>query len=438
MLQFPSGFLWGVATAAHQVEGGNTNNDWWEWEQVPGHIKNDDSSARASDWWKGERYREDLDLAHSLSLNGLRISVEWSRLEPREGEWDAGAFAYYRRILTAARERGITPLVTLHHFSNPCWLVEKGGWGNQAVVPLFERFAERVVKELGDLCGFWVTINEPVVLLYTGYVRGYWPPGKQDFSLAMRAGANMLRAHAASFQAFHHAQPNAQVGFAHNIHVFRPANPRSWSDKLVARLQDIVYNKLVLNSLSDGWLRFPMGTGKVEGLAGAQDFLGLNFYFSTRVSADRSRPNELFGRQLPARPWGVPYDDELLEWWGKGDIDPEGFYDTLMSLRQFGKPVYVTENGICDRNDELRARFLIHYLAALHRAIREGAPVKGYFHWTLVDNFEWAEGYSLRFGLVHVDFDSQQRTIKPSAHVYAQIARENAISDILLQEYGAG
>jgi len=223
-LKFPDGFLWGAATAAHQVEGGNANNDWWAWEQTPGHIKHGDKSTIACDWWRGERYRGDFDLAQSFHQNAHRLSVEWSRIEPREGEWNADAFAFYRRVLSALLERGMTPLVTLHHFTNPLWLRAQGAWETEAVVPLFGRFATRVAQELGDLCDFWITFNEPMVYTYTGYVNAKWPPGKSDFGLAMRVLTNVLRGHAVAYHAIHRVQPHARVGLAHNILAFKPAN----------------------------------------------------------------------------------------------------------------------------------------------------------------------------------------------------------------------
>jgi beta-glucosidase len=409
------------------------------WEQTPGHIKHGDTSTVACDWWKSERYRDDFDLARSLHQNAHRLSVEWSRIEPREGEWNADAIAFYRRVLSALRERGMTPLVTLHHFANPLWLRAKGAWETEAIVPLFERFAMRAAHALGDLCDFWVTINEPMVYAYTGYVNGNWPPGKKDFGLAMRVLTNVLRGHAAAYYAIHRAQPGARVGLAHNILPFKPANPNSALNRAIARLQDYAYNRVFLLALEDGRVRFPMGVGvRVPEAKGAQDFIGLNFYFTRRVAVDFSQPGTFFGRTLPAKPWGVSYDDELLEWFGKGDIDPEGFYRTVKWLAEYGKgkPIYVTENGVPDRNDELRPRYLITYLGALHRAIDEGAPVKGYFHWTLVDNFEWIEGYALRFGLIANDLATQTRTLKPSAAIYARIARENGIADDLIEKYG--
>lgn len=437
-LKFPAGFLWGTATAAHQVEGGNDNNDWWDWEQTPGHIKNNDTSAIACDWWRGERYCQDFDLAKSFGHTAHRLSVEWSRIEPREGEWNSNAIAHYRRMLMALRERGMMPLVTLHHFTNPRWLRAKGAWETEAVVPLFERFVSHVVQELGDLCDYWVTINEPIIMVMPTYVLGEWPPGKKDIGLARRVLTNVLRAHAAAYHAIHLIQPNARVGLAHNLLPFKPANPGSAFNRLAVRMQDFIYNRMFLLALRDGVLRFPMGAGqKIPEAIGTQDYIGLNFYFSRRLALDWSKPGTLFGRTLPARPWGVSYEQELEKWFGKGDIDPEAFYQTVRWLAEYapGVPIFITENGVCDRNDEVRPHYLVAHLASLHRAIQEGAPVKGYFYWTLVDNFEWVEGYTLRFGLIHLDVATQKRTPKPSAELYARIIRENGIPDELVASH---
>ena len=434
--QFPDGFLWGTATAAHQVEGGNTNNDWWAWEEA-GRIKGGDRSLVACDWWRGERYRGDFDLARALHQNAHRLSIEWSRVEPRAGEWDREAFAFYRRVLSALRERGLVPLVTLHHFANPLWVRARGAWETPAIVPLFERFATQVAHELGDLCDFWITLNEPMVYAYTGYVNAQWPPGKSDFGLAMRVLVNMLRGHSAAYRALHRVQPHARVGIAHNLLAFKPAKPATLN-RIVVNAQNQIYNRIFLLALQDGRLRLPLGVGRIPEAVGTQDFIGLNFYFSRRVAVDWRQPGTLFGRTLPAQPWGVAYDDELLGWFGKGDIDPDSFYHTLIWLGKYadGKPIYITENGVCDRNDELRPRYLVAYLAAMWRAIQAGAPVKGYFYWTLVDNFEWIEGYALRFGLIANDRATQQRAPKPSAAVYARIARENALAEELIEQYG--
>jgi beta-glucosidase len=436
MLKFPDGFLWGAATAAHQVEGANDNNDWWDWEQTPGHIRNGDKSTVACDWWKGERYRGDFDFAQSLNQNAHRLSVEWSRIEPREGEWNTDAMAYYRRVLSALRERSITPLVTLFHFANPRWLRAKGAWETEAVVPLFERFVTQVVQELGDLCDFWVTINEPVVYAYASYVDGNWTPGKRDLGLAMKVVVNTLRGHAAAYRAIHRVQPHAQVGIAHHLRPLKPQNPGSWLNGKIAALQHRALNQVVLFALQDGKLRFPLGNGKIPELVDTQDFLGLNYYLSNRFKVDFSNPMQLFGRQMPTKPWGVSFEDELKTWFGYSDLDPEGLYAMAKWIGGFGKPIYITENGICDPTDEIRPRYLVTHLAQLHRAIQEGVPIRGYFHWALTDNFEWIEGYGLRFGLIAVDFSAQQRTPRPSAELYARIARENGIADDLIEKYG--
>lgn len=431
---FPAGFLWGAASAAHQVEGGNTNNDWWGWEQIPGHIKHGDTSAVACDWWKGERYRQDFELAARMHHNAHRLSLEWSRLEPREGEWDANAIAFYRRVLSALRERGMTPLVTLHHFTNPRWLVEKGAWETEAVVPLFERFAERAAREFGDLCDLWITINEPNVSAFTSYVNGRWPPGKKDILLALRVLTNMARGHAAAYHALHRVQPHARVGAAHHIRAMKPANPQSALDRAAARWQDHFFNRLFLRTLQDGRMPVPFGAAVPEA-RNTQDFIGLNFYFSSRLRFDVSNPGELFGRALPPKPWGVANDAELQNWFGWGDIDPDAFHDVVRDLAALGKPIYITEHGIADAGDEIRARVIVPHLVALHRAIQAGADVRGYFHWSLTDNFEWIEGYDLlRFGLIAIDFATQARAPRPSTQVYARIARENALDDEMIQK----
>ncbi len=429
-LNFPNGFLWGTATAAHQVEGANDNNDWWDWEQTPGHIRNGDRSDVACDWWKGERYRADFDLAKSLNQNAHRLSVEWSRIEPQEGVWNADAIAFYRRVLGALRERGMTPLVTLHHFTNPRWLAQKRAWETEAVVPLFERFAAKVVQALGDLCDFWVTINEPFVYAFSGYSDGNWPPGKKDFFLAFRVLANMVRGHAAAYHAIHRVQPHARVGVAHHFRRFVPFDPNSAFDRWAAGLRDFLANRLFSLALADGSLRFPMSLGgRVPEAMGTQDFIGVNYYFTERVAFDLRHPGLLFTRPVvPAWPKDAPPF--------AGEVDPRSLYLFLTECAREGKPIYITENSIFDLGDTLQVNYLVSHLAETHHAIADGAPVKGYFFWTLVDNFEWAEGFATRFGLYHLDVPTQTRTPRLSAEIYARIARENALADDLISRFG--
>ena len=427
-LSFPPGFMWGTATAAHQVEGANDNNDWWDWERTPGHIKNGDTSAVACDWWKGGRYAGDFDLAKSLGQNAHRLSVDWSRIEPREGEWNADAFAFYRRVLGALRERNITPLVTLHHFANPRWLAAKGAWETIAVVPLFGRYAAKVVQELGEWCDFWVTINEPIVYAFSGYSDGIWPPGKKDIFLVFRVLANMVRGHAVAYHAIHHVQPNARVGVAHHLIRFLPANDKSSLDRWAASLRDWLANRLYFRALVDGQLRFPL-SGRVPEAVGSQDFIGVNYYFAEHSMFDLANPRQLFTRSAKSA-WNAPVPAFAAE------VHPAGLYDFLVEFSAFGKPIYVTENGLFDLGDATQARYLVSHLAQVQRATAAGLPVKGYFYWTLVDNFEWAEGFAARFGLYHLDVPTQTRTPRRSAEIYSQIAHANGIPDELIEEYG--
>lgn len=426
MGSFPDGFLWGVGTAAHQVEGANDNNDWWAWEQAPGHIKNGDKSTIATDWWHGERYREDFALARSLHLNAHRLSVEWSRIEPREGEWSAEAISFYRRVLLALRGHGAVPLITLHHFTNPRWVMAKGGWETEAIVPLFARFADRVARELGDLCDFWVTVNEPFVYAFSSYAGGQWPPGKKDLRLTFRVLANMVRGHAAAYHALHRVQPRARVGVAHHLRGFAPANPASALDRWGARLRDRVSNRLFFLALLDGKLRFPL-SGTVPEAARTQDFVGINYYYTEHCAFAPTRPDLLFTREVRANwPSTAP--------WFAAHAEPRMLRRFLQEYSHYGLPIYVTENGIFDLGGEAQTRYLVSHLVQVQRAIADGAPVKGYFYWTLTDNFEWAEGFATRFGLFHLDVASQARTPRPSASVYGRIAGENGIPADLIEQ----
>lgn len=427
MLRFPSDFLWGTATAAHQVEG-QLNNDWSEWEKVPGNIKDGTSANRSCEWWSG-RYGQDFDLAKAMHQNTLRLSIEWSRIEPTEGSWDGEAITRYRRMLTALRERGIEPMVTLFHFTSPRWLVEQGGWENERAVRHFERFAAKAAEAFGDLVGLWCTINEPNVYAAYSYLLGLWPPQQQNLLTALRVLRHQMMAHLFAYQAIHERQPDARVGLACFLRVFDPFRPHFLLDRWAARLQDRLFNDLVLEPPAKGILPFPLGLNTtLPGGADAQDYIGLNYYSRDMVSFDISQPGLLFTRRF-----AKPGADLSMEGWG--EIYPEGLYRWLKRLKQYGKPIYITETGVPDNNDTLRPVFILSHLAAAHRALREGIPVKGLYFWTLVDNFEWAEGFGARFGLVHLDLGSGRRTLKRSGELYAELARAGGISREVVERY---
>lgn len=428
---FPPDFRWGVATASHQVEGHNQNNQWWAWEQEAGRIAGGSTSGLACDWWQNAE--QDFDRAAAMGLSVLRLSIEWSRVEIAPGRIDTVALDRYRDMLEALLARGITPMVTLHHFSDPLWLTEKGGWTNPNVVPYFTRYVHQVIQRLGDLTTLWCTINEPNVYVSMGYIRGAFPPGEQNLKTAALVLRHMLTAHGAAYKLIHRLQENAQVGLAHNLRFFDPANPRSLADRAAAWLQDYWFNQTTLAAVWKGiWLP-PLGFGPALGVRRRLDWIGLNYYTRDRVAYERGAG---LGFGHAERTPGA----ETLDG-GYGELYPEGLARALRRLaRLCGRgrhriPIHITENGIPDADDDQRPRALLLHLHQLWRALQTNIPVHSYYHWTLVDNFEWAEGWDLRFGLIELDPETQQRKRRPSADLYATIAQGNAITPEMLDAY---
>jgi beta-glucosidase len=418
---FPGDFLWGTATAAHQVEGNNTNNDWWQWEQQEGTILDGARSGIACDWW--ENAESDLDEAARLGTNAHRLSLEWSRIEPEPSVFDEGALARYREILQALHDRGMKPMVTLHHFSNPLWLVEKGDFSAEIVTDYFRRYAEHVAGSLGDLVSQWVTINEPVVYIVLRYLEGAFPaPQQQGWRVLPRVLANMLRCHAAAYEAIKARFPQAPVGVAKNMIAFEARPHGSHLDAWWAARISNLYNDWWLEAMRTGRLRRPLRSSPIRGLKDSFDFLGINYYtrFHTR-----------FGR-LYERNWGpdaVVSDDNY------GELYPAGLFQAIKRAMRYGKPIYITENGVPDAADRLRPGFLLSHLREVWRAISFNWPIMGYYHWSLVDNFEWDRGWTQRFGLLALDPESQERTWRQSAHLYREICTTNSISSEMAERY---
>jgi len=423
---FPADFNWGVATAAHQVEGNNANNDWWGWERQEGHIENGQVSGLACNWW--ENAEADFDRAAALGVNALRLSVEWSRIEPRRGTFDEDALERYVEMVQGLLGRGIEPMVTLHHFTNPRWLADQGGWASDETVDFFVRFVRKVVKALAPYCDLWCTINEPNVYVYQSYLGGLWPPGVSDFRTAMQVMRNLLLGHAGAYRAIHEVQPEARVGLAHNMRVFDPAKPNSLLDRLATGITDRVYNRSILKTLKRGLWALPLGFGLALELRQTLDWIGLNYYTRELLAFDRTRAEEGFGRRFHAE------DAELLDG-GYGELYPEGMLRCLKRLARLDIPIYVTENGIPDADDDQRPRHLLTHVHQLWHAIQRCYPVIGYYHWTLVDNFEWSEGWTLRFGLIELDRQTQERMPRRSAELYGNLIRANAITPQLIDTY---
>jgi len=429
---FPTDFLWGVSTSAHQVEGDNLNNQWSAWETA-GRIKSGDRCGRACDWWTNAE--RDFDLAQDMGINALRISVEWSRIEPRPGVWDQQALERYREMLRGLQQRGIRPMVSLHHFTHPLWFERSEGFLAAEAPAVFGRYARKVVNTLGDLCQHWVTFNEPNVYCAMGYAVGLFPPGRRgELFTSMKALAGILRAHGRAYRAIHELQAGARVGWAHNYVVFQPLRPGLPFDRWIARLHHSLFNHSFVQAIADGTL--PLGFGAVTGdLSEARstcDFVGLNVYGRLYVCFDPRKPSQLFGNIFV--PEDVPQGDPGAEG-PLAEVYPGALRVAAEYAARLGKPIYVLENGVPDAQDRIRPWLLVNALNELHAAMADGIDIRGYFHWTLTDNFEWNDGWRLRFGLVELDPATQQRTMRESGRLFAAIAKQNRIPGELLSRY---
>ena len=422
LFTFPQGFLWGAATSAHQVEGDNTNNDWWAWEQA-GKVKA--SSGLACDHYR--RFPEDFDLATSLGHNAHRFSLEWSRIEPAPGRFDDEALDHYREVVRALRQRRLEPVVTLHHYTNPQWVAEAGGWAASKAVDWFGRYTERVVKVLGPEVRYWITINEPMVYVNKSYVEGVGPPGGRDLKQALRVIEHLIRAHAVSFRILHEAAPAGSpvhVSIAKYLPVFVPCR-RWWPpDRWVTALTDRLFNAAFLEAVTEGRWSVPgLPTWTIREARGTLDFLGVNFY----------RRQFLRWGPLPGQWLGSACDlahhaREVTEITPMGwEVHPDSFSRTLLRGWRLGLPILVTENGTCLTDDARRWQYILHHLQAMARAMQAGVRVIGYLYWSLMDNFEWAHGFSPRFGLVEVDHATQVRRVRESARRYAEVCREHRL-----------
>lgn len=406
-LKFPQGFLWGAATSAFQVEGNNQNSDWWEWEQnQPSHLR---SGLAANQY---QLFQEDFRLAQKLGHNAHRLSLEWSRIEPEEGRFDPQAIAHYLKVLQYLKSLKIKVMLTLHHFSNPLWLTKKGGWVSLRSSSYFARFVERVVPEFKDHIDLWITINEPGVYAYCAYSLGKFPPQRKNELRRLLALWNLCQAHKAAYRIIHRLDPQAQVGLSQNVTSYTTFHKHNLPEFIVQWIYDLFSNHLVY-----------FLTGKTH------DFLGLNYYFNQYIS--------LNSRTILPQPVDITASKKEVSDMG-WEIYPEGIFEVLTDLADYHLPIYITENGLASVNDDRRVRFLLSYLKEVYHAIQSGVKVKGYFHWSLIDNYEWTAGFKSRFGLIQVDFKTQRRTIRPSAQVYQQIIKSNGIPHYLLKLLGHG
>jgi beta-glucosidase len=427
---FPKDFQWCVATAGHQIEGDNVHSDWWAFEQTPGAIKNGEKSGKAA--YHLERMKEDVKIMKDLGVRTYRFSIEWSRLEPEEGKYDEAAIEHYRSELKLLKEAGIHPMVTIHHFVQPQWFSAGGGWNRDDAPEVFLTYVKRLEKEFGSQVHYWITFNEPTVLLIEGYGEGFFPPAQKNWKI-WKPGIQILKAHALAYRYLHEkAKERGQeieVGLAHHL---RPVSSRQFLLKKPVAYADNLLNWALPLALKTGTLHafeaknflgltIPIPkTIELPEIKGTQDFLGINYYTREDISLSLKKPF------LLRDPFPGLEASELN--WG---LDPEGFYEVFKQAKEHfpDMPFFVTENGLADSKDRWRGNYLVTHLKELYRAISElKVDIRGYCHWSLMDNFEWHQGFTPRFGLFEVDYaNGGARKPRPSAAVARRIFRSNSL-----------
>ncbi|GAB4516643.1 MAG: GH1 family beta-glucosidase [Anaerolineae bacterium] len=447
-LTFPQDFLWGAATASYQIEGavdqdGRAPSIWDTFSATPGKVKNGDTGAVACDHY--HRYPDDIQLMKRIGLQAYRFSIAWPRIIPQgTGAVNAAGLDFYDKLVDELLANGIQPWGTLFHWDLPQALEDAGGWPARATAEAFVPYVDAVTKRLGDRVKHWMTLNEPWVFTFLGYGVGEHAPGRTDFADYLRATHHALLAHGWAMPVIRANSPDAQVGI-----VFNP----SWNDPATPSPEDVAAAKRMSGFRNDWFIdpvyrgtypdfmvalyremgmaedTLPIQEGDMAIIQAPVDFMGINFYNRNVIAHDPDSQDAFQARTL--HPDGE-YTE--MDW----EVSPEGLYNVLTYMHQHYAPgaIYVTENGAAFHdtveagavNDARRLAFYRSYLAACHRAIQEGVPLKGYFAWSLLDNFEWAEGYTKRFGITYVDYDTQERILKSSGEWYSTVIQDNGFS----------
>ena len=420
---FPSDFLWGTATAAHQVEGNCNNNNWSNWEtSIPSHdysfLHSKQPAGSACEHWT--RYPEDIKLMKELGVNAYRFSVEWSKIEPQPGEFNQNALTHYSTVIDSLISKGITPMITLHHFTNPIWFEELGAFEREENIQYFVRFSQKIFEEYSDRVIYWCTINEPAVYTVQGYFTGIFPPEKQNIRLAAKVLKNLIRAHVDIYFSLKKL-PNgekSQIGFVKNINQFKPW--RKWHpvDQMVVWFSNHFYNDAILHCLmtDEYTLKVPFLSGEngiIPNASQSFDFIGLNYYSHNFLKFQLLRTphiNVVFPKKEIKT--DMPYT-----------MYAQGFYDAIESVSKLKKPIIITENGVADKYDNFRSKWISDYIKQMAIALENGIDIRGYFYWSLLDNYEWVESYHMKFGLYEVDFKTQQRKLREGSKTYQKIIK---------------
>jgi beta-glucosidase len=418
-LAFPDGFLWGTATAAHQVEGDNSNSDWWEWELRPGSPCREPSGTAIDHY---NRYGRDAALLNGLGFTTYRFSVEWARIEPSEGVFDEAQLEHYRKMVATVRKSKLIPMVTLNHFTLPMWVAKKGGWLSDATPWLFERFCRRVVEALGDTVDWYCTINEPGIVTFGGYMGALpFPPGTKGLTNWTNATEGIIAGHRQARAAVKQLRPGAKVGQTHAMQEWE-SNPGGRAAMEYARrmMEDVFLDAskeddfIGVQTYTRKRIELPRAVGWLTKAAVSVDVLE-KMIVSQVVGVTNGGGDQSDGVRRTQMGW---------EW------RPQAVAATVARVAELlpGKPIVVTEHGVATTDDAARIEFITDGLKALHALIGQGIPLQGYIHWSAFDNFEWAMGYAPEFGLIAVDRATQERTVKPSARFLGAVARKNALT----------
>jgi beta-glucosidase len=409
---FPDNFLWGVATSAFQLEG-SPYADWASWDSL--------LSERPDVTHHYSLYREDLALLKELGVNAYRFSLEWSRIQPGENAWADGALSHYQEIIDILISNNIEPMVTLHHFTHPLWFIQKYPWHEDSSVDHFLRYVEKVLSTLKGV-RYWITFNEPYVLLLGGYLEGCMPPGIRNASLATKALRNILTCHGGAYEMIHAKNPNAMVSVAHNMAALAPWKRWNPLDRVLSRLAKYFYNHSLLDAFLTGrlYIKFPFRSALeiMVPIKDKLDFFGVNYY--TRVHV-RFNPFKILGVELRHR----DIDGNGLTDMG-WEIHPHGLEKVLRYASRLKVPLLITENGIATRDGQKRIKFMKRHIDILERCLKNGIDVRGYFYWSLIDNYEWLQGLDARFGLYTVDFNTLERKPTTAAAYYSYLIRSRS------------
>lgn len=445
---FPKNFIWGTATAAHQIEGNNENSNWGEWEKLPSRIKDGSNAKIAVDGWN--RAKDDIKLMKDLGVNSYRFSLAWNKIEPEKGKFDQNALRHYDELINELKANEIEPMITLHHFTHPLWFEQLGAFEKEENIKYFVEFSEVVFNRYHDRVKFWVTLNEPNVYVINGYFNPTFPPGKSDSKLGAEVLKNMLKAHVEVYKALKKDEeeeserakeltlpvtlgnpsegsistyvptPKVQIGLATSVFQFEPARRWNLGDWAIARISSNTFNESVLGFFRTGTMNFyvPLDVNLSYTDSEAPntiDFIGVNYYshYAYKFALDFKKAAQSLtveGETMTDMPY---------------TIYTEGIYRAIRDVSTLKKPIIITENGISDAKDDRRGNYIKQSLYAVSKAIDDGFDVRGYYYWSLMDNFEWAEGYTQKFGLYEVNLQTQERKLREGSKAFMEVIKNS-------------